>query len=113
MAITPICTGEDYPIWADSVKHIKVNTSKLTMKGFIDLLEARKYDRYQFSPSGQGCRYWIYMVIRLLDDEKLVTNAEEVASSIHALDKVGTKGGVLAPAAEQTPMTRGTFDALT
>lgn len=73
---------------------------------------AKKYDKYQFSAGGQGCRYWVYSVIKLLEAEGYIPMISQVTAATEVLGKVWTVDGTLASVAEQTPMTKGTFYAL-
>nr|POF16435.1 hypothetical protein CFP56_23953 [Quercus suber] len=107
MAMVLMAAYKRYEYTDAAAKVVKLNTSDLTVQGFLDLLIAAKYDRYQFSASGQGCRYWTSSVIKLLSAEGKLFDKTEVASALETLRHVWDDDGTLAPAAEQTDLDRG------
>lgn len=112
LSIVLIITKKDYLISDNAVKSLQLVTSNLTVQQFIDLIVAKNYDKYQFSAGGQGCRYWLYSVIKLLETEGHIPTKSEMTAATEALGTVWAPGGNPASAAEQTPMTKGTFYAL-
>jgi len=53
-----------------------------------------------------------YSIIKLLETEGHIPTKSEVTAATEALGTVWAVGGIPASAAEQTPMTKGTFYAL-
>ncbi len=49
----------------------------LTMATVLDLLESNGMLRYRYAPTGEGCRYWIWSVVRLLKQNGLLIDADK------------------------------------
>ena len=96
----------------DEAKTCLLNTRNLTIKQFTDLLVAKKHDRYRFDTSGQGCRYWVTQVIKLLETGDHISDTREVVAAKTALEIVWANGGIQASVAEQSPIIQGEFFAL-
>jgi hypothetical protein len=96
---------------ATAVKTVQMNvTPGTTVKGLLSTIADARYDKYQFSESGQGCRYWISRTAKLLqskghltEDDDGVDTLEEVLRTVWAFD------GNPVPDSEQTGIQRGNF----
>ena len=102
-----------YLVTNKAIKVVRLVTTDLTVNGLLNAITAAKYDKYQFTQSGQGCRYWVYCVIKLLQRNGILRTKEEVDTLEQAIQQVWDDKGNPAPAAEQTPAQQGRFYALT
>ena len=112
LSMVLIITEEDSHCPLDGVKNVHVGVSGLTVQKFAALLVSAEYDQYRFTPSGQGCRYWMHRVVELLEVSGHAPNAAETALAVDALRRVWAQGEQLVPGPEQSPMAPGTFLAL-
>ena len=89
-------------------KAVKVPVAANTIvKSVVDLLQAKGYDRYNFSASGQECRNWSGYVLDMLQAEGVTTSQEATAQAKSALLSVWTDEGHLAPAENQSADPKG------
>ncbi|KZF24946.1 hypothetical protein L228DRAFT_58852 [Xylona heveae TC161] len=112
LTITPIITFKGYPYTANASKICQLDTSSLTVGSFIALLERSTYDKYQFDAGGQGCRYWIYSVVNLLQSQGHIQNSSQTQAAINALGIVWGDNHQPLPTSQQTGITPGRFYAL-
>ena len=97
----------------EAVKIERLVTKDLTIKAFIDLIKVKKYDKYQFTNGGQGCRYWVYTIINMLKSEGHLSNDTEFHDAIDAIKKTWKgKGDPPLTGEEATPIVKGSFFAL-
>lgn len=95
--------------YADSVKTVQISTAGLTFGRLLELVVSQKYGKYQFSPAGQGCRFWVSKVIELLRSEGYVNSAMELQAAISALHLVWDSNSQPLPFCQQSPVVAGRF----
>jgi len=54
-----------------------IHASGLTVAKVLDLLESTGMLRYQYTPTGEGCRYWIQSVVGFLKQNQLLYDADK------------------------------------
>lgn len=70
--------GRNYPVSNTGVLRIPmIHAPDLTVATVLDLLEKAGMLRYQYTPAGEGCRYWIQSVVGLLKDNRLLCDADK------------------------------------
>lgn len=100
----------DYTVSSNAIKTYDLTVREgLTVQNLIDLLLSVHYDRYRFSASGQGCRFWVDSVVTLLQQHGHIVVESEAQTARTALQSVWGPEGQLLPAANQTPIVQGTF----
>lgn len=112
LSLVVIVSTEDYPYAYNAVKVAKLNTIDLTIGGFINLLVTQKYDKYQFTPNGVGCRYWVSCVMKLLRTEGKLTDDAEVQAVNDAMRITWGGDEQPLPAHQHTQIEEGGFFAL-
>ena len=79
----------DYTVSSNAVKTCDLSVrGGLTVQAIIDLLRSAHYDRYKFSATGQGCRFWVDSVVALLLQHDFLAVESEAQSARAALQKV-------------------------
>jgi hypothetical protein len=92
-----------------AVKAVQLQTQNLTVNRIINEVMEAGRDRYQFTPAGNGCRYWISGLIDLLMHNAYLLDQQQVEDATKALTQVWNPDGALVPPKEQTPMSQGQF----
>jgi hypothetical protein len=71
--------GRDYPVSDRGVLRIPmIHAPGLTVARVLDLLEINGLLRYKYTPSGEGCRYWVQSVVHLLKRNFLLYDADKM-----------------------------------
>jgi hypothetical protein len=83
--------------------------ANITVTSVVDLLQTKGYDRYNFSASGQWCRYWAGCVLDVLEAEGVTTSQAATAEAKAALKLVWADDGQLAFAESQSANSPGVF----
>ncbi|KAL2222871.1 hypothetical protein M432DRAFT_665527 [Thermoascus aurantiacus ATCC 26904] len=115
LSIVPIVTRRTaftYSPDNDVVKTVRLDITPnldLTFGRFVALLVEKGYDRYQFTSTGQGCRFWISNLISLLRDEGYIQDSRQAQEAVDALGTVWGAGGQPVPASQQSPISPGRF----
>lgn len=100
----------DYIVSSNAVKTYDLAVrGGLTVKSILDCLQSEHKDRFRFTSSGQGCRFWVDSLLALLRQRQITTVGSETQTARAALQRVWGLGGQLVPAASQTPIMQGTF----
>lgn len=55
-----------------------IHTPGLTVARVLDLLESSGMLRYQYTPTGEGCWYWVQSVIRILKQNQLLYDVDKM-----------------------------------
>lgn len=111
MSMVAIVSKKPYLYSKHAIKVFQLTTNDITIGGFLNLLVANNYDKYQFSQSGQGCRYWVYSVANLLLNEGKITDEAQIQAFTQAIRLTWGKDEAL-PTDQQTPIVEGRFFAL-
>lgn len=82
--------------------------SNITFGDVIDTIVSKKHDKYQFSESGQGCRFWIDTVLKQLHEDGTL-DSHELRAVSDGLKMVWGLDGQALSDFEQSPITRGKF----
>lgn len=115
LSIVPIVTRRTaftYSPDNDVVKTVRLDITPnldLTFGRFVALLVEKGYDRYQFTSTGQGCRFWISNLVSLLRDEGYIQDSRQAQEAVDALGTVWGAGGQPVPASQQSPISPGRF----
>ena len=109
MSIAILVTEEPYQYNLSASKALRIVTDGLTVGALLQLIADSKYDKYQFTETAQGCRYWIHSVIHLLNRHGRLPIKAEVEPVLEALCKVWGVDGKEVASAEQTGMEHGWF----
>ena len=80
----------------------------LQVKDLIDAITRAGLEKYLFSERGQGCRYWIGNVLKLLRDEGVITRTLEFNKGLATLEKVW-EGREEVRSEEQSGVVEGRF----
>ncbi|RDL33154.1 Uncharacterized protein BP5553_08593 [Venustampulla echinocandica] len=105
-----IITSKHYAFTENAAKVSHLTPAAgLTVGQVIDHIVNSKYDQYQFSFSGQGCRYWVYSIATLLRSAGYLTSDAEVDAAARTLQVVWTTRGEPVADVQQTGMTQGIF----
>ena len=92
-----------------SAKTCSLTTQNLTVESLLDRIKSTSYDKYQFTPGGQGCRYWVSCLIELLTKQGCLIDQNEVRAATGALKYVWGGGGAILPAEVQSSICEGRF----
>lgn len=109
MSLVVMLSAQSEVVANDAVRSVRLPTSGLTVNGLLDLIRAAGFDRYQFTASGQGCRYWICTLIKLLESRGALPDDEAVNKLVEDISSVWLSKDECAPASEQTGVQEGTF----
>lgn len=105
-----IVTTKNYAYTENAVKNASFTPAPgLTVGQVIDHIVNSRYDKYQFSAGGQGCRYWVYSIAALLRSAGYITSDAEVAAATRTLETVLNNRGERVADGQQTGMAQGTF----
>lgn len=105
-----IISSKSYADIFGAVKVVRLTPSiNLTIGHIYNHITDSKFDNYTFSPGGQGCRFWIYLVVASLRSVGDITDSSEANASAGVLEAVWTTRGDPAPDSQQTGMTKGEF----
>jgi hypothetical protein len=74
---------------------------------FLDVLLARNYDRYTFTASGVGCRFWTTEAVTAFEEEDLLVRGS--ADAVREVIEHGWEEGGILSTMEPVPLERGTF----
>jgi hypothetical protein len=85
LSMVLIVTRKSYAYSHNAVRTVQLSTPGLTFGTFVELLASSKYDKYQFTAGGQGCRFWVHRVIDLLRSRGYVQNVAEFQAATNAL----------------------------
>lgn len=99
---------ETTPITPHAHKVIRMNNAKnLTIGAFFELIKASGYDKYQFTNNGNGCRYWVFSVVKLLEEMGYLVKADEAKTALNTVwsDGKPITSGIQTPLDKQ----KGTF----
>lgn len=88
---------------------LEFEPESVTVGAILQVLKSSRFDAYQFTESGQGCRYWLYHVLELLRSEDILSNDAQVSTVKAALKLVWGEDGHPVPVQAQTDMQRGKF----
>lgn len=106
-----IVSRKGYVISRNAIKTVQLNTAeKLTVGNVLNYLGSSNYTSYQFSESGQGCRYWIYSVAHLFLTGKYLINEKQVQALNAMLQVVWNERGKVKDE-EQSGIVPGKFSA--
>nr|POF24597.1 hypothetical protein CFP56_78316 [Quercus suber] len=108
MGMVLVVEAKDYAYSYHAHKVIRMNNAKnLTIKAFFELIKANGYDKYQFTNNGNGCRYWVYSVVKLLEEKDHLVNADVAKTALNTV----WSGGNPITSGIQTPLDKqkGTF----
>jgi hypothetical protein len=90
------------------IRTVQIGTSPgFTVQRFLDFLDETKHINFEFSETGQGCRYWLSTVIASLHSNKLATDGVDEFQS--TVETVWSSNGTMAPIEMQTAVIPGTF----
>ncbi|KAF1818648.1 uncharacterized protein K489DRAFT_384565 [Dissoconium aciculare CBS 342.82] len=89
-----------------SARCFEFRPNGLTTKKFLECIIEAGYDRYKFVASGQGCRYWVAHVLKLLE-QKGYLNSVDVA--VDATNVVWDSNGNPVPQNAQSSTEKGSF----
>ena len=107
--MTLIVSRKNYLYSNNAVKTIQLDAvANLTVGNVIEYLQSSNYLQYQFSTGGQGCRYWIYSVISLLQSVAYIVGDSQVEDATAALQLVWDAHGKVRDE-EQSDIIAGTF----
>nr|POE90371.1 hypothetical protein CFP56_71096 [Quercus suber] len=109
MSMVAILSAQDHTASINAVRSVKLPTLGLTINGLIDLIKTTGFDKYQFTTTGQGCRYWIYSLVKLLRDRDVLTSGHAVSQLNEDIDLVWGNKDELVIASEQSSVQKGTF----
>lgn len=85
MDMTLSCVAKNYAHTMNAHKLVCLTPMKpITVGGIVELLKQNKYDKYNFTSHGTGCRYWVYSVVQLLAKSGVIDgpSANEAATAI-------------------------------
>ena len=69
--------GRNYPVSNTGVLSIPmIQAPGLTVTTVLDIIQSNGLLRYQYTPAGEGCRYWIKRVVDLLKFHRLLFDAD-------------------------------------
>jgi hypothetical protein len=74
---------------------------------FLDVVLARNYDRYTFTASGVGCRFWTTEAVTAFEEEDLLVRGS--ADAVREVIEHGWEEGGILSTMEPVPLERGTF----
>jgi hypothetical protein len=77
-----------------------------TPNEFLDVLLARKYDRYKFTASGVGCRFWTTEAVGVFEEALLVRGSVD---AVREVMKHGWEAGGMVSSMEPLPVECGIF----
>jgi hypothetical protein len=112
LSLVVIVSPKNYLPTDNAAKTLTLTTTDLTVGGFINLLVTKKYDKYQFTQNGVGCRYWVSCVMKLLRTEGKLTDDTEIQAVNDAIRITWGSDQQPLPAHQQTPIEEGRFFAL-
>ncbi|KAI9670311.1 MAG: hypothetical protein M1831_006525 [Alyxoria varia] len=109
LSVTLVINLKTYLMTNRATTSFQLSTKNITFGQLIALITSKKYQNYQFTNGGQGCRYWIYCVTKLLKESEYLTNPAQADAGIEKLGKVWTSNGQLVTNGEQTGIQAGRF----
>jgi len=83
--------------------NITTDVRKL-VKDFKDVILNNRYDKYKFTDNGEGCRYWVSLVISLFEANGYIAPGSMTHFDLE-INKIASKH----PSKVPFPIIKGTF----
>lgn len=109
LSVVLLIAPKAYTSTNSAAKTFLLSTKDITFGQLMALIVSKGFDKYRFTPGGQGCRYWIFSVTKLLKEADLLSQPADADHGLETLAKVWIRGGQQAPANEQTGIQAGEF----
>lgn len=107
--MTLIVSRKDNVCAHNAIQAVRLDcVEDLTAGAIVEYLRSKKYIQYEFSSTGQGCRYWLSSLLTLLCVATYVVDSFQVAEAAMALKIVWDEHGK-ARDEEQTGVVAGKF----